>query len=395
MNISKFLLFLICLMLTPGLSTAAPLSTGNTPATPQASAALQTVITRGLALTGAPGIVIRVSTPAWTWSSAAGSAALSPPVKASPLMCFRIASVSKTFTAAAIMKLAGEKKLHLDDTVERWLPHTISALLPCHAKITVRMLLEHRSGIADRDLALLMARQNSKPDVPLPLEEAIATGIDRGACTPPGKEWHYSNEGYVLLSLIIESASGSSYEDYLRRAIFKPLQLTSTIAPTNPSTRTIAGTHMGCIYRDKEHGAWVDGTDRYMTWSRGAGDLISTTEDLEKFHRALRHGGLIKPDMFRNMHTFIPLPSQPGISTIRNALSEYGLGYARSSCRVPAVTLEGHGGGYSGAVTAMLYWVEGDAYITFNTNGSCRPGCESAFILPLIECLEKLPHYKR
>jgi D-alanyl-D-alanine carboxypeptidase len=352
--------------------------------TQETARGLQRILERGLVSTRVPGIVIEVDTPRWAWRSAAGKSSIKPPVAADPSMKFRIASASKTFMAAAILRLAGEGRLSLSDPIDRWLPEKVAAMVPRHSRVTVRMLLDHRSGIVDRDLAVVMAAQHNRPDRPLVLEEAIRLCIDSKASFSPDTRWAYSNAAYMLLTLIVDRAAGVSYEEYVRSRIIEKLALGGTIMPTSPAIKGIPGPHMCCLYPNKGAAFWIDGTDMYMTWSRGAGDIISSTADLTTFHKALREGRLFNNSAtLVKMRTFRDIPSL----SINGMRCSGGLGYMQMRSDILNTTLEGHVGGYSGAVTAMLYWVEGDTFITFNTNGSYSPGYEAAFIFPIIEHL--------
>jgi D-alanyl-D-alanine carboxypeptidase len=356
---------------------------------PKVAKELQGIIEKALKSKEIPGIVIEIDSPRWTWRSSAGRASLAPAIAADPAMKFRIASASKTFTAAAVLRLEEEGRLRLGDPIDKWLPAKIAAMVSRHSQVTVRMLLDHRSGIIDRDLATIMALQRSHPDKPLSIDEAIRHCIDAGSSFPPDTRWAYSNAGYMLLTLVVDRAAGMSYEDYVRSRIQDNLSLRDTILHTAAKIRGIPGPHMCCLYRDKGTGSWTDGSDMFVTWSRGAGDIISSTADLTTFHKALRNGRLLTSAAALNkMRSFRQIPSLSMHAMTCNG----GLGYMQMRSVLFNTTLEGHVGGYSGAVTAMLYWVEGDTYITFNTNGGYSTGYEMAFIFPIVEYLRRSAH---
>jgi len=252
------------------------------------------------------------------------------------------------------------------------------------------MLLVHRSGITDNDLGALMSAQLSSPDIPITTRDALLQGLSKGSLFAPGKGWSYSNAAYLLLSLIIDRNSGMTYEEYIRRKIIVPLDLKDTIMPTDPPLKTIPGDHMWCVYRSGTGASWNDNIDMYYLWNRGAGDIISTVANLNTFHRALREGHILKPEMFRKMCRFEKIPLSSPNPLIKDLDSRYGLGYASVQSKSLNTTLEGHVGGYSGSMTAMLYWKEGDTYLAFNTNGSYSPGYETAFIFPIIHYLKQV-----
>lgn len=358
------------------------ISNGNGAVPPkEISDGLQKVIANSTESSRMPGLVIQVVAPNWTWTSAAGNANLDPQVLAEPDMRFRIASVSKTFTATAILKLAEEEKLGLNDSIDRWLPQKYLDKIQDHSNITISMLLQHRSGLADYDEEGLIPLQISKPDTPVTTDTAIFQGLDKGLLYKPGTNYTYSNVGYLLLAKIVDNASGMSYEDYIRKIIIDPLGLRDTIMPTSPAINIIPGKHMSCLYAENNSSAPENYTTMYILWDRGAGDIISTVEDLNAFHKALRDGKIIDDKMLREMQNFKPII--PG-KTDRG----YGMAYGFSKVSLGSknATLMGHLGGYPGAITIFYYWLEKDTYISFNMNG-LDPSASSAVFKGILSCL--------
>ncbi len=355
-------------------ATAAPASPPASPPPPAGTpppgiaAELQAVLD-GAVGKDAPGVVARVDLPGWSWSGAAGIAREVPRAPADPSDHARIASVSKVFTAVAILRLAEEGKLSLDDTLDRWLPSEYLARMNekgfAADRITIRDVLRHRSGIADYDeMGVLIPAQITKPDVPVTTDAAIFDGLDRGpAAYAPGDGFAYSNPGYILLTRIIDAASGTTYEEYLRATILGPLGMSETYLPTDPPVRTVPEPAMHALMQTEPDGPWEDFTDLYMLWDRGSGDIISTVGDLATFHRALREGRIIGADSFAQMRDFLPAEER----------FSYGMGYQRVPSPALGVALEGHNGGYPGAVTDVFYLPEHDAYITIARNGNLVP----------------------
>jgi len=381
---------------SPALSPAASASSGCSPGQPSVEPAvrepseetrkgIQRILSRSIESDEIPGIVVSIDRSGWRWSAAAGKASIRPGIKALPDMKFRAASISKTFTAAAILKLYEEGRLKLDESPLRYL-HGRLADAPALSKITIRMLLTHRSGLADLDAAALMGEQRSKGSDPITAEDAAGRALSKGLMFTPGSSWAYSNAGYVILSMVIDGASQTGYEDYLHQMLIGPLNLAGTETPTKPPSKEIAGPHMNCICRLKD-GAWADTTETYFNWNRGGGDLISTTGDLNRFHRALRNGRILRRETFEVMRRFSPIPLPIPELAAAGYESGYGCGYGRFRIGTPKMTLEGHVGGYSGAVSSMVYWVEGDTYISINSNGRYSPGYEMALIIPMIQLL--------
>jgi D-alanyl-D-alanine carboxypeptidase len=317
---------------------------------------LQGVMEAALASSGNPGMTVQVAAPGWTFASAAGLARLAPPLRAAPAMHFRAGSISKMFTAAAVCRLAEDGRLDIDDPVGKWLGRPYLDRMANADRITPRLLLGHRSGIADCEEDALESLQMSQPDRPLPAGLAIFRGLDRGPLHMPGDGHVYSNVNYLLLGLVIDAASGSSYEQYLARTIIKPLRLAHTFVTSDPPIRALPEPYMRCLL--SEGGRWTDYSTMYRVFDRAAADLVSTAGDINLFHRALMEGRIIGRTMLREVEDFLPASER----------YDYGLGYTRK--RVGALTLLGHSGTCRGSWTNLYYCVEKDAYFAFNVNGS-------------------------
>lgn len=196
-------------------------------------------------------------------------------VEAGPRTNFRLASVTKQFTAAAILLLAEDGKLGLDDPVRKWLPSLPSAA----DAIRVRHLLTHTSGLIDYEdlMATDYAGQIRDAGVLRLLEKE-----DRSYFAP-GSSYRYSNSGYALLALIVERASGMTFQDFLRTRIFQPLGMHDTLAyvrggPSVPH-RAFGYSHID--------GRWVR-TDQSTTSAvLGDGGIYSSIADLAKWDAAL------------------------------------------------------------------------------------------------------------
>jgi D-alanyl-D-alanine carboxypeptidase len=314
------------------------------------------MIAGGIQDTGIPGIQIEIASPQWTWNSAAGNASPITGEPAQPGMRFLIASVSKTFTSIAVLKLAEDKKLSLDDTIDRWLPDDLVAGIPNGHVITIRQLLDHTSGIADYDEESINLEEYENPDTPVPYQTGLLQGISASPLYAPGTNYTYSNVNYILLTLIIDKAAGAPYEDYATRTILVPLGMNDTFFQ---QTNHIPGPHMRATMPGP-NGTIMDFTDLYVQFDRGAGDIVSTTADLNCFHRALREGKLISKASLADMEKATPQSGKAG----------YGLGYVTEYIASANITVQGHAGGYPGSFTFWYYLPEKDTYVTFNLNSA-------------------------
>ena len=317
---------------------------------------LQHIIENGIHTAGIPGTVVEISTPRWTWKSAAGNASPITGEPAQPGMRFLIASVSKTFTGIAIQKLAEEKKLSLEDPIAQWLPADLVEKIPNGKIITIRQLLDHTSGIADYNEESINLQEYRDPDTPVPYQTGLWQGINASPLYLPGTNYTYSNVNYILLTLIVDKAAGIPYEDYVTRTILVPAGMNDTFIQ---ETNHIPGPHMTATVPGG-NGTYMDFTDLYVQFDRGAGDMVSTTADLNRFHRALHEGRLISKDSLATMER----------PTSQSGKTGYALGYVTEVVASPNITVQGHTGGYPGSYTFWYYLPEQDTYVTWNLNGA-------------------------
>jgi CubicO group peptidase (beta-lactamase class C family) len=209
-----------------------------------------------------------------------GMANLELDVPNTPESVFRLGSLTKQFTAAAILQLQDQGRLSVNDTLDRYLPDA-----PHAGEVTLAQLLSHSSGMPD-SLASpsLELRQPHTPD------ELIGQAAGQPLEFTPGSQYHYCNVCYLMLGRIVEKVSGQSYADYLAEHIFRPAGMTATgidepglIVPH----RAAGYTWDGQTYRNAE---FVD-----MSNVGGAGILVSTVGDMYKWDRALYTDAIISP----------------------------------------------------------------------------------------------------
>lgn len=358
-----FILIVIATLVSAGCTQPFPPGQPDTliwpnPPPASVSADLQRMSGNAIQGTGIPGMQIGIEAPRWSWNSAAGNASPLTGEPAEPGMRFLIASVSKTFTSVAILKLAEEGKLSIEDPISRWLPADLVAKIPNGDRITIRQLLDHTSGIADYDENAIILAEYQDPDTPVPYQAGIAQGLNASPLYPPGTNYTYSNVNYILLTLIVDKAAKVPYEDYATRAIFVPLGMNDTFFQ---QTNHIPGSHMRATMPGPD-GTAMDFTDLYVQFDRGAGDIISTTADLNRFHRALREGKILSRASLAEMEK----------PTAQSGRAGYGLGYATEFIAPANLTVQGHTGGYPGSFTFWYYVPEKDTYVTFNLNSAGR-----------------------
>jgi CubicO group peptidase (beta-lactamase class C family) len=209
-------------------------------------------------------------------------------ISATPQTNYRLASVSKQFTAASILLLAEDGRLHLDDKVRHWLPTLPHVADP----ITLRHLLTHTSGLIDYEDVMDPAdtRQVHDADVLELLQSQDRTYF------APGTGYRYSNSGYALLALIVERAAKQRYADFLGERIFRPLGMANTVAH-EAGISEVAHRAYGYSLETStgaKHGAWVR-TDQSTTSAvLGDGGIYSSIDDLARWDAALYDERLLK-----------------------------------------------------------------------------------------------------
>jgi CubicO group peptidase (beta-lactamase class C family) len=208
-----------------------------------------------------------------------GYADLEAKTRATPQTNYRLASVTKQFTAAAVLLLAEDGRLSLDDKVQRWLPS-----LP-QADVTIEQLLSHTGGLIDYEDVM-------PADTREPLHDADVLRILEGqqrTYFAPGTSYRYSNSGYALLALIVGKASGQDFATFLRERIFRPLGMKNTVA-FEKGISTVANRAYGYSEID---GRWQR-TDQSLTSAvLGDGGIYSSIEDLAKWNAALDDARLL------------------------------------------------------------------------------------------------------
>ncbi|MGX2998854.1 serine hydrolase domain-containing protein [Streptomyces sp. JNUCC 64] len=290
---------------------------------------------------------------------------------------FRIGSVTKTFVATVLLQLQAEGWLDLDDPVERWLP----GLLPDGdgPEVTVRQLLNHTSGLSGYDRDPAVAAKLFTPaflvhrfDTFTPAE-LVRAGTSQPPHFAPGTGRRYSNTNYVLAGMVVEAVTGRSYATEIRRRILVPLGLRAT---SLPGTRTaVPGPHArghSRFFRKDPALPLHDVTELNPSSAGAAGEMISSLDDLTRFHRALLRGRLLPRAALTEMLT----PTSPALGPVGGL----GLSPSTLSCEV---TVWGHDGGIHGWSSLLVSTEDGSRTAAFNYNadstGSFRALAEAAF----------------
>ena len=240
------------------------------------------------------------------YAQAYGKAHLDPDVAATPEMRYSIGSVSKQFTAAAILILQEQGKLKLDDAVGKYVPG-----LTRGSDVTIRQILSHTSGYQDYWPEDYLMTPMMQPET---AQQILDTWAKKPLDFEPGTEWQYSNTNYVIAGAIVEKVSGEKLFDFLGEHIFHPLGMRSVwnsdeVKLTAPDATPYIRNALGPLRLAPKEG---------RGWMFAAGELAMTAHDLALWDESLMAQSVMKPESYREMFTEVKLKDGKG--------AEYGLG---------------------------------------------------------------------
>lgn len=326
---------------TPAAHAAPPATVGSPELVKQVEAALP----------ASPGAcVLAVDGGEIVFAHGFGLADVENNVPCTPQTNFRMASVSKQFTAAAILLLVDRGKLSLDDTLDKFFPG-----FPNYGKqITVKQLLTHTSGLPDYEDLI--------PDgTTLQLDDYDVLKILLDTKEPlfdPGKEWRYSNSAFVLLSLIVEIAAKQPYQQFMASEIFTPLEMDESLIYQR-GLNTVPNRAFG---HDLQDGKWVRADQSVASATRGDGCVYTSLDDYLKWLRAHATRKLLSAESHEAMFS-------PQVKTTRDD-SSYGYGWFLDEYRgQPRVHHNGDSRGFRLCVQAFP---ERQAAIVLQFNGNVK-----------------------
>ncbi|MET0414470.1 MAG: serine hydrolase domain-containing protein [Actinoplanes sp.] len=284
---------------------------------------------------GPPGYVARIDNGQRVFTMAAGVAdrATGRPMRVRDQ--FEAGSNTKTFMAVLALQLVDRGRLDLDAPVSKYLP----GVVPNGRNITVRMLLNHSSGLfsytSDPDF---FGNMNANPQHVYTEEELLAIAFEHEPNFAPGAGWSYSNTNYTLIGMILQKLTGKDLPDLVRQRITGPLGLRHTYFADPRATNTGRGYAHGYAIE------YASGTPAYTDtaswpiggWGGAAGAMISTADDLARFFSAVLGGELFSAEQLKQMKTTVPLPADFPFT------GGYGLGLMKNES--PCGTVWGHGG---------------------------------------------------
>jgi D-alanyl-D-alanine carboxypeptidase len=358
-------LFFVLLAVGAALSTVAP-ATASTRASVPSS--LSSALTPLLAA-GAPGAVALTRHGAHIERAGVGWADLvgRRPMRVTDRV--RIGSITKTFVAVVVLQLVDEGRLGLDDTVSSLL----SGVLPYGDEVSVRNLLSHTGGIPEYipEVAKIYQRDPKSWLAHWTPRQLVGLVAHEPRLAPPGDGWTYANTDFVLLGMIVERITGHPIQQEITDRIVGPVGLRHT---TFALDQNLATPPAARGYLPDGHGKLLDSTiwNASVVWAAGA--MVSTVDDLMRFHKALMTGSLLPPERLTEMFTFLP-----------DAPLKYGLGIYRID--TPCGPAIGHNGGVYGYEADVYSSRDGSRQVVVGTNILAPPVIQAeAKLVPLLFC---------
>jgi D-alanyl-D-alanine carboxypeptidase len=331
---------------------------------PQTRLALQARLDRLRERYAIPGVSVAIVLPdGSTWSGVSGFADVPGKLAVTRSTSFAIASVSKTFTAALILALAEDGRIDLDAPVRTYLP----GLKKVSAKVKVRQLLDHTSGLRDYFFHpsidhLLLSRPGRRWDSALALKYVGKPYFE------PGKGWHYSNTNYLVLGMIAEAVAGEPLADQVRTRFLDPLGLEHTWYQPEDEPRTdvahgyrFASASRAAAAIDLSDGTPLTPFTSVVTAAGAAGGFASTARDLARWAHALSGGDVLRPEYLAAM-----IDSDP--TTALKSTIPYG--YGTQVVEIDGHRTLGHSGRLLGFRSAIRYLPDQGVAIAVVTNQS-------------------------
>ena len=303
-----------------------------------------------------PGVVVRVQQNGKViLEKAYGMADMELGVKMQPDHILRLGSITKQFTAVAILMLVQEGKVNLSDDLTKYLPDYPTG----GRKITVTQLLNHTSGIksyASMDDFTEIWRKDMTPT------ELIDHFKNEPFDFEPGEKWEYNNSAYILAGAIIEKASGMSYADFIEKKIFQPLGMTDSYYDV---TDRVIPRRIHGYGRGEAEGSFSNAPYLSMSLPYAAGSLMSTVADMGKWDEALYTEKLVKKDLLKLAWTPTKLNN--------GSMTHYGFGWAMN--KADGHEFIYHSGGINGFVTNGIRVPDAHLYIIALSNNNTKgPG---------------------
>lgn len=309
---------------------------------------------------GLSGVVISIHHPKFgNWTGVSGYANEETKLLMRPDHIMALASISKTYTATAVMLLVEEGKIGLDDKINKYLPEEIVNHLANGNQLSIRHMLNMSSGLVNYEQDSTLNAQylsgQLRLDTISKLEMLQRTVFEKPAKCPPGNCFYYSSTNYLLLAMIMDNVLNGYHGDYYEEKIFKPLGLTNTYYRNTPPKNHVQT--YGDFNKDGIQENITDKTIETTNWFVGDDGIYASSEEAILFMEALMSGKIVNANSLKEMKTIV--------------FNEYGLGLEYDK-GFPFRELIGHSGSGIGTRTDLYHFPKQGMTVAILTNSGLR-----------------------
>ncbi|MEZ4811047.1 MAG: serine hydrolase [Allomuricauda sp.] len=308
---------------------------------------------------GVPGASLAIFDKDGWWMASTGYSSLENKDKMTDKHLHYLQSVAKTYMAVGVLKLYEEGKLKLEDPISKHLEPSISAMVDRADEITIKMLLNHTSGVPEYNFDPEYASKLLQhPEIPFTAKDYIKFIKGKKLTFEPGSQYSYRNTNFVLLSMIVDQITGD-HGAYLEKVIFKPLGLRHTYYQINDEK--LRNEKLADSYWDRYSDGFLENVTyiqrQNVTYMVGDDGIVTTTVEAVQFLRGLLEGKLLQGATLDLMKTWVKGP---------DGKPRYGLGLGLTEIAGHAAI--GHSGGGIGAGCELRYFPEKDLYMFVGIN---------------------------
>ncbi len=310
---------------------------------------------------GIPGIQVTIRNQDGWYSTAGGYAQIESRQPLQACSGSWLFSLTKAYTAALVMKQQEQGQIALDASIDQYLPADIAGRIKGSSQITVRMLLNHSSGLINfTELPAYMTGQFNNPADQPSFHEMLEMLYGKELLHAPGTEYFYSNSNYLLLQLILERTSGKSYQQLLTSEILQPLHLQQTWY--HPGPGEISALNMPNYYFDRYANDQLENVSLWNNYLGNAsyswGGIAATASDAILFYEGLMEGRLVSSASLQQMTSWFQGQSSDA--------PDYGLGIEYWQFKPGSTPQRGHEGDGIGNSTMILYVPDNNTYLYIN-----------------------------
>jgi D-alanyl-D-alanine carboxypeptidase len=331
-----------------------------------------------------PGIAVYIKTPkTGEWTGVAGFADVENKIPLQKENIFSLGSIGKLYNAVAVLKLAEEGRLGLDDQIRLYLPEEIINNLPNGTLITIRQLLGHTSGIINYEEDTLLNEQylsgKLKLDTLSHLDALRRYVFGKPALCNPGAAYHYSSTNFMLLAMIMDKLTPGGHTDYLRKNILLHYGFANTYYRQTPPANLV--NHYGDLNKDGQIENLTAQTTETTNWFMGDDGIYAPIGEAGHFLESLMKGQVLSKASLKEMTTWNNLKHP-----------DYGLGLMADK-GFPYKFLEGHSGRGIGTTTDLYYFPKQDMTVAIFCNMGLRasaPGFKKAYLKMRSKIIKRL-----